>query len=285
MSIWRGKSFRAEVFDSNYEITDFPLWVNACGEDHILMAEDYRIDRPHGRNDYQMLYLKEGYGYFLIQGNIQKVVAPSVVIYKPHEYQHYLYEKNKKTDIFWIHFSGNMVEHYLDKYRINQPFMKLHHAFGLYETCVNRMLVELQTEFSSDLCGALLHTLLIDLSRMYSQTQYQPVRSAGTIDTLSKIHELMQSNFAEHHSIKYYAELCNVTEIHFIKIFRTKFHITPRQYIIQLRVNKAAQLLMETTLSVKTIAMSVGFDNPLYFSKLFKSMTAMTPSEFRQKNT
>lgn len=283
MSIWRGKSFNTIIVDSNYEIANCPLWVNACGEDYILMNEEYQIDRVHGRNDYQILYIKKGYGHFLIKGKMQKVTAPSIVLYKPHERQNYIYEKNKNADVFWIHFSGSMVEHYLNKYRINYPLMKLSREFPLYETCVNRLLVEIQSEFSADMCSALLHTLLIDLSRVYSQTQNELSCTADSTDMLSIMHELMQRTFAENHTVKHYADMCDLTEIHFIKIFREKFGITPRQYIIHLRIDKASQLLMETTLSVQAIANSVGFENAFYFSRLFKSITNLTPTEFRKK--
>ena len=283
MSIWRGKGFKNIIFDSNYEITDYPLWVNACGEDYILMNEEYQVDRVHGRNDYQMLYIKKGYGHFLIKGKMQKVTAPSIVLYKPHERQNYIYEKNKNAYVFWIHFSVSMVEHYLNKYRINYPLMKLSREFPLYEACVNRLLVEIQSEFSADICGALLHTLLIDLSRVYSQTPNEASRSANSTDMLSLMHELMQRTFAEDHTVKHYADMCDLTEIHFIKIFREKFGITPHRYIIHLRIDKASQLLMETTLSVQAIANSVGFENAFYFSRLFKSITNLTPTEFRKK--
>ena len=100
---------------------------------------------------------------------------------------------------------------------------------------------------------------------------------------LSLMYELMQRTFAEGHTVKHYADMCDLTEIHFIKIFREKFGITPHRYIIHLRIDKASQLLMETTLSVQAIANSVGFENAFYFSSLFKSITNLTPTEFRKK--
>lgn len=284
MSIWRYKGFRPVIFDSNYAINDYPLWVNACGEDFILMDEEFCVDRPNGRNDYQMLYIKEGFGHFLINGKMQKVNAPSIVIYKPKEHQKYIYEQNKKADIFWIHFSGSMVEEYLNKYRINHHLLRLGTDFVLFETCVNRMLVTLQTEFAADMCCALFHTLLIDISNMYSEAKNHSPHTNSSKDMLLVIYELMQRTFSENYAIKYYADMCDLSEIYFIKIFREKFNTTPRQFINSLRINKASQLLLETSLTVQAIADSVGFENPFYFSRLFRNTTSMTPSEFRKRS-
>ena len=97
MSYWRGRGFKENISDSNYEILSQPLWINACGEDYVEhMISDYIVDRPQGRNDYQMLYIKEGNGDFLIDGKTVTVGENQIVIYRPKEPQFYRYAKDKK---------------------------------------------------------------------------------------------------------------------------------------------------------------------------------------------
>ena len=59
--------------------------------------------------------------------------------------------------------------------------------------------------------------------------------------------------------------------------------ISPKQYIMGLRLNESQRLLLETDLSVKDIAYAVGFDNENYFSEFFKSKLGVTALNFRRR--
>lgn len=57
--------------------------------------------------------------------------------------------------------------------------------------------------------------------------------------------------------------------------------MTPMQHVLNLRITTAKTLLRTTTYSVSEVASIVGYDNPLYFSRLFKKQTGLPPSDFR----
>lgn len=69
---------------------------------------------------------------------------------------------------------------------------------------------------------------------------------------------------------------------HLTKLFKREMGLTPVAYLQQLRIERARSLLAEP-LSVEEVALSVGYSDPLYFSKSFKKMTGHTPSEYRRK--
>ncbi|MDD3336995.1 MAG: AraC family transcriptional regulator [Eubacteriales bacterium] len=72
----------------------------------------------------------------------------------------------------------------------------------------------------------------------------------------------------------------------FSTVFTQKTNITFTKYLTELRVGKARELLQATELRSSQIAYEVGFNDPHYFSYLFKKETGMTPSEYRrEKNT
>ena len=79
------------------------------------------------------------------------------------------------------------------------------------------------------------------------------------------------------------AEMSGIGETYYRNIFIAVFNTPPTKYIRQYRVDKAKELLVNTTASVEEIAEKVGFANSSYFCKVFKSLTGVTPSDFAQR--
>ena len=77
---------------------------------------------------------------------------------------------------------------------------------------------------------------------------------------------------------------CNISEVYFRKLFTKHFGISPKQFIIDMRIQKAKQLLAEGELNVSAISENCGFSNPYHFCRLFKQHTGSTPSEYRKAN-
>ena len=77
---------------------------------------------------------------------------------------------------------------------------------------------------------------------------------------------------------------CNISEVYFRKLFTKHFGISPKQFIIDIRVQTAKQLLAEGVLSVSAISEKCGFSNSYHFCRIFKQHTGKTPSEYRKAN-
>ena len=79
------------------------------------------------------------------------------------------------------------------------------------------------------------------------------------------------------------AELMNVSPGYFSNLFKQVFHISPKQYILQKRLNEGQRLLLESELSIKEIAYAVGFENENYFSEFFTAKVGVPPRSFRNR--
>lgn len=60
---------------------------------------------------------------------------------------------------------------------------------------------------------------------------------------------------------------------------------SPQQYVMTLRTNRTRQYLVESQLSFKEISAELGYASPFYFSRQFRSMIGMTPTEYRDQHT
>lgn len=78
------------------------------------------------------------------------------------------------------------------------------------------------------------------------------------------------------------ADKANMSKEAFCRFFKLRTRKTFTQYLQQLRINEAQKLLLETDLSISTIAFQVGFENLSYFNRAFKSILGVTPREFRK---
>ena len=77
------------------------------------------------------------------------------------------------------------------------------------------------------------------------------------------------------------AARANVSPSHFFALFKRQIGCAPIDYFIRLRMQHACRLLDETVMSVKEVAATLGYDDPFYFSRIFKSVNHVAPTEYR----
>ena len=90
-------------------------------------------------------------------------------------------------------------------------------------------------------------------------------------------------NYNKPISIEQYAEEHIISKNWFIQCFKNIMKVTPMQYIVQLRISVAKNYLESYNKNITEISDAVGYDNPLYFSRLFSKYTGMSPKEYRHK--
>mgnify|MGYP001015499600 CR=1 FL=1 len=122
---------------------------------------------------------------------------------------------------------------------------------------------------------ALLYNLLTDISLELRKEVLIPRHFAQIYDGIL----FMENNYTSKLSVPALSELCHVSESCFRRLFRQYSGMSVWEYIIHLRIAKARMYLESGMLTVKQTAALVGFDDPAYFSRLFKKKTGLSPSE------
>jgi len=80
------------------------------------------------------------------------------------------------------------------------------------------------------------------------------------------------------------ADMLGISEVYLRKLFLAQYNTTPRQYLLNLRIQKARQLLSDTMLTVTDISEKCGFSSVYHFCRTFKGRTGVTPTEYASQN-
>jgi YesN/AraC family two-component response regulator len=110
---------------------------------------------------------------------------------------------------------------------------------------------------------------------------FQGIRHAAA---LRKVERYLQDNYSRKISLKEVAEISGLSAPYFSTIFKEEMGENFSSYLNQLRVEKASQLLRETSQSLSEIAGACGFEDQSWFSKIFKTYTGLSPGKYRGQN-
>lgn len=262
-----------------------PLIVGSCGTYRLIERPKLPTWRPHGRIDYQLLYIASGKAHFYLNGKDETIDAGSMVLYRPKEEQHYVYYGKDKTEVFWVHFTGSNVKTILRKY----GFQDRQHVFPAgnlpeYRQIYQQMIYELQKcqPFFEESLTLLLNRLLILASRQFRIRGSVKEMNAYTRAAMESAVQYFDSHYSEAINIEAFAASKAMSTSWFIRSFREYCHVTPKQYLTKLRITNAEIMLRDTGISISEIASIVGFENALYFSRIFHKQTGMSPSRYRK---
>lgn len=257
--------------------------INSCGkQNHSGYA--YPLLRSHGRIDYQILYITEG-GCVVIQNDEEIMLEPGkMILYKPHEKQHYKFNP-PYSQSYWIHFTGIGVEEVLKRLNL---WTKSIYTLGLddqilklFDDIIREItLAEYQYEL---VCEGKLLELLGLISRIGTSKI-----NTNTTDNRNLIYgviERMRENPCKKINPESMAALCGLSRGRFEHMFKEVTGMPLYRYQIKMRLDKACYLLKNTQLNVSEIGNIAGFNDPLYFSRIFKKFNGCSPTEYRLSNS
>jgi transcriptional regulator GlxA family with amidase domain len=121
------------------------------------------------------------------------------------------------------------------------------------------------------------------LSRNDAQRSAQdaPPNHSPGVEKIAQSITYMMQHLDQPLQVATLAATVNVSPSHFFALFKRRIGSAPMDYFTRLRMQRACRSLERTSLSVKEIASELGYDDPFYFSRVFKSVNRMSPSDYR----
>lgn len=121
------------------------------------------------------------------------------------------------------------------------------------------------------------------MAMLFNDVNFQE-SSWGKNSIVDEIKFYLNINYAEKIKLQDVAKSFGIHPNYLTRIFHEKYGISPKQYLIDLKLKKARRLLTTTELSISVIANSLGFDDQLAFTKIFKKAFTVSPSEYRKQS-
>ena len=274
----------------NNSRTDFkdnstPLVVGSCGTYRLKTRPKLPTYWQKGRRDYQILYVANGKTHFWFDGREEIVSTGHMVLYKPEEIQKYVYYLEDNPEVFWIHFTGSDVKNILAYHGISLD----EHVFycGVlpdYKALFRKIIQELQLcrYGYEDYIASLFNDILLLVDRQ----QHEQKKATGNVqEQIERATAYFNENYNTKISIDDYAESLHISTNWFIHNFKQYAGMSPAQYILSLRMVNAQSLLERTTYNIKEISEIVGYENPLYFSRVVKKEIGKSPVQYRKERT
>ncbi|MCI6886194.1 MAG: AraC family transcriptional regulator [Lachnospiraceae bacterium] len=121
------------------------------------------------------------------------------------------------------------------------------------------------------------------MAMLFDDIDFQESRW-GKNSVADEVKYYLDINYSEKIKLQDVAKIFGIHPNYLTRMFHEKYGISPKQYLLDLKLKKARRLLTTTELSVSVIASSLGFDDQLAFSKIFKKEFSVPPSEYRKQS-
>ena len=239
----------------------------------------WRLDTNHPFCQNKFYYVVGGTFRITIDGTEYKAkpgdwfFIPAGVI---HRYSNF---SDKSMEKYWMHFdlypSSDLLTPLNVKYRVDAARApRVRELFAEFaQICNSRELYDrLRVK-------AIILSLLAEYIRLAGSNTEVDLEERN--EEMRNVLSYIQQNFRRNLTTGELADICHMHPTHFIRAFKTKMAQTPHQYITDIRMEYARQLLDRSDRSIVEIAEDAGFYDPAHFSRAFKRYFAMTPTQYR----
>ncbi len=184
--------------------------------------------------------------------------------------------------VTWLCFSGYLVENYLNRANINRTKPQFSDVEGMVGEKMARLYAAAH-KLPNRYCRMVstlydIFSYLLDVNPTKQNDSYVDNADFFAVKAVGFI----EHNYTRGISVEDIANALGISRKHLYGIFNDTLKISPKQYLIYYRIDKACMRLQLSSQTVMEISESVGYTNQFYFAKEFKRLTGMTPSEYRK---
>ena len=234
---------------------------------------------------YKLVFIESGQGY-LIQDDKSKIhlKANDMFILFANHRHHYWADPEDPWTIVWATFNGADSPNLLNALHITLSSYVLHDALtDSIKKSMYTLIQSLADETDSYRLSAISKLFLV-MNKLRTNFKHLPNPNEHKEDTLSsQIIAFIEQNYYMDVDMNMICQHLHYSRSYLSRTFKSETQMTIQHFLQDARISKAKHLLLETTLSIQEISISINIHDSMYFSKLFHKMTGSSPREYRKK--
>ncbi len=251
------------------------LRINNC--DTVRCEPGWQWDTPANHfSDVDLWYVYAGVGTIRLNDATYPVHRGRLLLIPPAAEVHARHDPQRRLGVCYIHFDppGDCAD-------ILQSVVNDMHDADLYERLLRRT-IDLQQRHHTEAAAHLLQSVLISIphDRIADPDDADPEarhREARIADTMRYIRE----NPGQMPTVEELADRVSYAVDHFTRLFTRAAGVGPKEFCVRVRIERAQQLLRNSDMSMKQIAMALGYGDVFFFSRQFKARTGLSPTRYR----
>ncbi len=274
------KDFKWIMITANQNAKELLFYVSEIG--HFNAGKDFYTERSE-KKEYYILFTISGEGVLKHKDQTIRLKKNHAVMIYCNEYQYYATANEDNWNHMWVHFNGTGADSYDNI--INDSGVSCVHIDDP-EKFINEMEEIMKNPGVNDIKQSVMASLhLTNMLTMMALGKYSVQnlkKYSQHQEYIDKILEYIKNNYQDPITLEDLTSEIHLSKYYFLKIFNQYTGMTPYEYLIHYRINKAKTLLRTTSLPVAQVAHCVGFLDECNFIKRFKLLTGTTPLNFRQ---
>ena len=258
----------------------------------IKRGSYFEMDKSHVHDFYEIYYLISGTRRYFINDSIYTINKGDIVVIPEGTIHRTTYNNEKVHERMDCKFDRNYIDDIPEAKSafmslfVGSPVLSLHSAHREYvERILNNIRSEYENpdEFSADNARALIHQLIICLTRL-KKMQGTNVQNDLDDSLIQEAARYIRANYSSPLTLEAVAKHINISPTYFSKKFKAATGFGYREYLVNVRLQEAARLLLETKLSITEIALKCGFNDSNYFGDVFRRAKGISPMSYRKNN-
>lgn len=260
------------------------LVVHSMG--YFPKAESHYIDRASGCGEYLLIYCTKGEGWYVLDG--KRYVVPENHFFilpaeKPHQYGS---SEHDPWYIYWAHFKGKKAKYISDQLqgvipidmddnsRIGDRIAFFDELLNVLESGTDEATVNYVNLSFNHLIASFLYV------KTYREAKFSKSKAENTF-FISLATHFMTENLEHKLTLKELASHFGYSESYMYRLFFKETGYAPMNYFLHMKIDRACQLLLHTNMKINQVALKLGFDDPYYFSRIFKKIVGTSPKDYR----
>lgn len=270
------ETYHSLIYKSNSDLSLYSAGYEEC-------ISEYSYG-PTIRSYHLIHFVLHGTGELHINEHVFKLSAGDAFLIPSGKVSYYKADKTDPWCYVWISFLGINSQMYLYQLMTSANDTYIIHGldYKKYQMCIMDILSLEGTPTSQYLqANGLLYQIM---AMLFTDVGFHE-SSWGKYSLVDEIKFYLDMNYAEKLKLGEVAKTFGIHPNYFTRIFHERFGVSPKNYLMNLKLKKACRLLTTTRLSISVIAASLGFEDQLAFTKSFKKTYSVSPSQYRKQPT